>query len=147
MELTPADEDGPYLARVGDLMELTQQPADDRAKERILPEGWPAFIRTKVFYGREEDHWYAIDADFDIASQGPNANEALLSLQRMVCAYLESYLNEGRDFASAKRPIPSGLRAKLHAQAVLARARRALRRGGDSVEEGDFFFPSLAGGC
>jgi predicted RNase H-like HicB family nuclease len=128
-------------------MELAQRPSNGRAEERILPEGWPAFIRTKVFYGPEEDHWYAIDADFDIASQGASASEALVSLQRMLCAYLESYVNEGRDFDSTKRPIPTALRAKLHAKVALGRALRALHRGDNSMEEGDFLFPSFAGGC
>jgi len=127
-------------------MEPAQRSVDDQAEDHVLPEGWPAFIRTKVFYGREGDHWYAIDADFDIASQGPSANEALVSLQRMLCAYLESYVNEGRNFNAAKRPIPSALRAKLHAKVALGRAGRALRRGDSRMEEGDFLFPCYADG-
>jgi len=123
-------------------MELAQRPTNGRTNEHVLPDGWPEVIRTKVFYGPEENHWFALDADFDIASMGSTADEALVSLQRMVCAYLTSYLHEGRDFDSARRPIPPKLRAKLQAQVFLAKPMRALRRGADTTQEGDFLFPA-----
>jgi len=128
-------------------MELVQPPVNDRSEAHVLPEGWPRFIRTKVFYGREDDHWYAIDADFDIASMGATADEALASLQRMVCAYLESYASEGQRFSAVQRPIPAKLRAKLRAQVLLARSlKRAFRRDEEAAQEGDFLFPSLVHG-
>jgi hypothetical protein len=137
---------GAVSSEGGDLMELTQQPAAGRAEEHLPPEGWPTFIRTKVFYGREDDHWYAIDADFDIASMGATADEALASLQRMVSSYLTSYVHEGQDFATTKRPIPFKQRLKLRTQVLLGKPLRVLRRGQDTAQEGDFLFPSMIQG-
>jgi hypothetical protein len=124
-----------------DLMALAQRPTSGRAGEAVPSDGWPAFVRTKVFYGPEDDHWYAIDADFDIASMGATADEALISLQHMVGAYLTSHVREGLDLASARRPIPLKQRVKLHALVLLAKPVRALRRRDDLAQEGNFLFP------
>lgn len=130
-----------------DLMEPAQRPTPDRADDALPSGAWPAFIRTKVYYGPEDDHWYAIDADFDIATMGATADEALVSLQHMIGAYLKSHLHEGGDLASARRPIPLKQRVKLHTVVLLAKPMRALRRRTDLAQEGDFLIASLLRGC
>ena len=119
------------------------QPVDDRRQPDDALPAWPKVIRSKVFYGREDDHFFAIDATFDIATQAGSEDDALASLVEMVCSYLNSCVEDGISYAEAQRPIPMRMRASLHARALLSRPLRAVlpSRG---AHESEWLFPDFA---
>lgn len=122
-------------------MATAEKPADDRqAANDVLP-GWPRVIRSKVFYGREDEHFFAIDADFDIVTQAATVDEALASLSRLLCSYLNSCVADGITLDEARRPIPVRLRLKLHAQAILTGPLHALRKSTAGTHESEILFP------
>lgn len=100
-------------------------------------------IRTKVFYGREDDHWFAIDLDFDIASMGATEDEALASLYDMLGSYLNSCAMEGMPYDATRRPVPLALRAKLHGKALLSKPVSKVLRSA-TTHESELLMPPMA---
>ena len=124
-------------------MAASTPPADGRRAHSNPHDGWPPVIRTKVFYGREEDHWFALDVDFDIASMGSTADEALASLTELVSSYLESCAQDGTPFEDARRPIPRVVRLRLHLRALASKILRRFVRSAEA-REGELVLPPIA---
>jgi hypothetical protein len=117
------------------------KPVGDRPSGDPPPD-WPHVIRTKVFYGREDGHWFALDATFDVATIGATEDEALESLLGMVCSYLNSCVQDGMSFAEAQRPIPLRRRAKLRAEALLSKPLR-IARANIGARESEMLLPGV----
>ena len=127
-------------------MATAQHPAHDRDDASSAPEGWPDVIRSKVFVGREDDQYFALVLDFDIASQGPTPDEAVESVGKLLCSYLESSLKDRLPYDEVRRPVPAILRLKLHAQAVIRRRMRGVVRA-DGAQERELEFPAGVATC
>jgi hypothetical protein len=89
-----------------------------------LPAGWPDVIRTRVWIGREDDYWYALDADFDIVAQGDSPEAAERQLVEMVQDYLNSCVRDGLPYDQARRPVPRATCLRLDAEFALTRLLR-----------------------
>src|ERR671931_1691768 len=87
-----------------------------------LPEGWPAQVITRAWVGRENDYWFALDADFDIVAQGDTSEAAKQQLWELVFEYLIDCARDGVPFDQVRRPVPLITRLRLDAEALVTRA-------------------------
>jgi hypothetical protein len=97
--------------------------ANEAHEERLanLPDGWPMQVVTRAWVGRENDYWFALDADFDIVAQGDTREAAELQLCELIVDYLSSCAEDGIPFDKVRRPVPLGTRVRLNAEVLLTR--------------------------